>query len=491
MDEYSVMSKWRIGIAVISARMVSRGLRLCGRGATTLPGRVAIRICPQIISVLSQGKDIITITGTNGKTTTTHMTAAILRARGYEVITNVSGANLATGIATTLVAGIHTEKKAKKANKKAAYVLETDEAAFSKVCAALRPKVCVVTNLFRDQLDRYGELVHTQRFIANGLDSCDAKILMNADDSLVASLAIHREERSVFFGMQMDSMYCNSVTNADNAGIGETTTDASYCGFCQTKYEYHAKTFGHLGDFFCPKCGYKRPDLDFAISYELPASPADKGISDEGFSITLSYGEQRELVALPIPGLHNFYNTMSAVAACTVFGEQVSDGSLHFADCARAVRAVKPAFGRMEKIRIGNKYICLLLVKNPVGLERALSFVSSASDTGSMFLLLNSNDADGKDVSWIWDVDFETKTYPREIFVSGERYGDMFLRLIYADIDKERLHPKPMRDCALQIDEALDACGEGKCLYILPNYTAMLALREILVKRYKIKDFWK
>ncbi len=485
------MSKLRIGFAILSARVVSRGLRLCRRGATTLPGRVAIRICPQIISVLSQGKCILAITGTNGKTTTTHMITAILRARGYAVITNVSGANLATGIASTLVAGIHKEKKAIKANQKVVYVLETDEAAFAKVCGALRPKVCVVTNLFRDQLDRYGELVHTQNFLAKGLDSCDAKILLNADDSLVASLSNQREKRSVFFGMQTGSMYGNSVTNADISGVGETTTDASYCSFCQTKYEYHAKVFGHLGDFFCPKCGYKRPALDFSVYYNLPDSPGEKGISDEGFPITLMHGDRAATVELPIPGLHNFYNTMAAVAACTVFGEQMQEEALDFADCAKAVCEVKPAFGRMEKIKVGNKYICLLLVKNPVGLERALSFVSSASDTGAMFLLLNSNDADGKDVSWIWDVDFETKTYPREIFVSGERYGDMFLRLIYADIDKERLHPKPMCDCAMQIDEALAVCAEGKCLYILPNYTAMLALREILVKRYKLKDFWK
>ena len=194
---------------------------------------------------------------------------------------------------------------------------------------------------------------------------------------------------------------------------------------------------------------------------------------------------------LPIPGIHNFYNTASAVAAVYSLGIVSKDPELSLGKVVQAVELVRPAFGRMEKIKIGGKSLCLLLVKNPVGLERALSFVSEASDADGMYLLLNSNDADGKDVSWIWDVDFESRTYPEKVFVSGERYGDMYLRLAYSGIDKKRMKALPMEECGNLVDEALAACAEGKCLYILPNYTAMLALREILVKRYNLKDFWK
>ena len=495
------MMNVRAGAAILAARGISRGLRLLGRGATTLPGRAAIRICPQIISLLAKDQHVIVLTGTNGKTTTTHMVSGILDSLGFVVVTNVSGANLATGIATTLVEGIRIGRRARKTGQKTIYVIEADEAAFAKVCGPLHPMVCVVTNLFRDQLDRYGELAHTQAFIAKGLDDTDAQILLNADDSLVAALERGREERVTFFGMDKESMARNIVTKAAKSALGETTADASYCSFCQTKYEYRARSFGHLGDFYCPSCGYGRSEPTFSVSYNTDINDADKsdkdrkektpGPSDVGFPVTLTYRGESITVGLPIPGLHNFYNTVAAVAACVALGEKVREPSLSFGKVSMGVELVRPAFGRMEKIKIGSKSLCLLLVKNPVGLERALSFVSQASDADGMYLLLNSNDADGRDVSWIWDVDFESRTYPEKVFVSGERYGDMYLRLAYAGIDKDRMQARPMEDCGSLVDEALAECGDGKCLYILPNYTAMLALREILVKRYHLKDFWK
>jgi UDP-N-acetylmuramyl tripeptide synthase len=479
----------RASAAVFAAQAAGISLRILGRGATTLPGRVALKICPDLLSQLSEGQDIIIITGTNGKTTTTHMVTDMLTSIGYCVITNVSGANLATGLATTMIDGIRIRKRAGKAGKKIVSVLETDEAAFAKVGGPLRPKVCVVTNLFRDQLDRYGELVHTQAFIAKGLDDSNARILLNADDSMVAALAKGREEKVTLFGLDIGSMTCNTVTNPRASSLGETTSDAAFCPFCQTKYEYGARSFGHLGDFHCPSCGYRRSIPDMAVSYDRNAK--QPGPSDVGFPITLSWKQQEVTVGLPIPGLHNFYNTAAAVAACVLLGETCGDPALTFAACANAVQIVEPAFGRMEKIPVGNKSICLLLVKNPVGLERALSFVSQTSDAGGMYLLLNSNDADGKDVSWIWDVDFESREYPEKVFVSGERYGDMYLRLAYAGIDRSRMHARPMKDCGSLLDEALAACDSGKCLYILPNYTSMLALRKIMVKRYHLKNFWK
>ena len=213
------MTQFRAGFAVIAAKVISKGLRLMGRGATTLPGRVALKIYPQILSLLSKDQKIIALTGTNGKTTTTHMVSGILSSLGYTVITNVSGANLATGIATTMIEGIGIRRRAEKAGGRTVYVIEADEAAFAKVAAQLQPLVCVVTNLFRDQLDRYGELLHTQALIAKGLDTTHAQILLDADDSIVAALERGREDRVIFFGMDESSMTRNTVTNPLKSGL--------------------------------------------------------------------------------------------------------------------------------------------------------------------------------------------------------------------------------------------------------------------------------
>jgi UDP-N-acetylmuramyl tripeptide synthase len=207
--------------------------------------------------------------------------------------------------------------------------------------------------------------------------------------------------------------------------------------------------------------------------------------------MTLSAGSASSTIILPIPGIHNIYNSIAAVSACMIFGKEVNDSKLTLACCAEALSRVKPAFGRMEKIAIGGKTICLLLVKNPVGLDRSLSLVSQADDADGIFLLLNSNIADGKDVSWIWDVDFESKALPERIYVSGERFSEMVLRIVYSGVDRNTIRFREMKESGELFDEALAECAEGKCLYVLPNYTAMLTLRQMLVKRYHLKDFWK
>ena len=508
------MSRIKTNISIYTARCIRFALRLFNKGATTLPGKIALKIQPDLIRLLAENKDIIVITGTNGKTTTTHMTAKTLETAGYTVITNVSGANLATGIATTMIDGISTHKKCIRNKEKIVYVLEMDEAAFSKTNSSLKPKVHVITNLFRDQLDRYGEITYTRDLLDKGLNSSgEGVILLNADDSMVASLKKNREDKIIFFGMHKDAMKTeittgnsphNNVTDLNESGntakSSEIISDAAYCLFCRNKYEYNARSFGHLGDFFCPKCGFKRTEPEFSFSYSMhQKNPENEKImtpSDTGFPVELhvkceSQKCESQKVETTIPGIHNFYNLISAVCACSVFGEIKNDKNLSFVSVCKAVQESRPAFGRMEKIKIGNKYICLLLVKNPIGLERALSFVSEASDAGGLYFLLNSNIADGKDVSWIWDVDFESRSYPRHVFVSGERYGDMALRLFYAGISREKMETVPIDSCAELMETALARCEIGECLYILPNYTSMLYLRKILVEKYKLKDFWK
>lgn len=475
----------RTKVAALTAKFIRRILRMMGKGATTLPGKIAIKISPSVIKDLSANKNIITITGTNGKTTSSHMISEMLTSMGYDVINNISGANLASGVATTLIC----EKGSGKGTK--IYVLETDEAAFSKIAGDLNPKVSVVTNLFRDQLDRYGELTYTRDCIASGIDKTNAKLILNADDSLVSSLGKGREERSVFFGIDKENMKFNNVKYPAKKGILEASSDAVYCPDCNAKYEYESRSFGHLGNFRCPSCGFHSPKERFGIVYDGGMSPSMDNfpfsIKDNGSNTTVDLN-------LKIPGSHNLYNTCGAIAAVEVLEEILKgkkDDAEIFAKACDAQNHVKAAFGRMEKIAVGDKNLCILLVKNPVGLDRSLSFVAESSDAAALMLCLNSNFADGKDVSWIWDVDFENKAedLPENIYVAGQRWGDMKLRVTYCG--REVKDSGDMSRAMEMLKKALDQCPSGQCVYVLPNYTSMLDLRGRLVSELGIKDFWK
>ena len=489
------MNSIRTALSICVARLVRFGLRILGKGATTLPGRAALGIQPSLLRSLSENRDIITITGTNGKTTTTHMISEALTDMGYAVVTNVSGANMATGIATSMVEGVSIEKKSLREGKPVVYVLEVDEASFAKIAKWLAPKIQVVTNLFRDQLDRYGEITQIRNYIEKGIEETSGRLLLNADDSMVASLSLGREDRTTFWGMDAEIMRSNTVTNGDKQMSQENNSDAAYCIRCQGKYEYRARSYGHFGDFFCPSCGFERqkPEFSFSFSGSFYDEKTARELrpSDAGFSVNLRFGGESHSVRTTVPGVHNFYNLIAATAACTFLGEIREDPGLSFCRICSAMEKTKPAFGRMEKIRAGDKELCLLLVKNPVGLERTLAFLSEVSDAGAAFFLLNSNDADGRDISWIWDVDFEARKYPEHVFVSGERYGDMLLRLIYAGVDRENITYAPLEDCGKLVEQALQCCKPGECLYILPNYTSMLCLRKILEDKYNLQAFWK
>lgn len=466
---------------ILLARITRKTLRLMGKGATTLPGKLAIKVSPDVISKVAKDKTIITVTGTNGKTTTSHMISEMLTSLGYEVVNNISGANLASGIATTLICD-------SSKNKDAIYVLETDEAAFAKIAGSLKPAISVVTNLFRDQLDRYGELTHTRDLIAGGIDKTNATLILNSNDSLVASLGKGRESRSVFFGMDKDSMLTN-MSKQNSKTVLEASSDAVYCPTCQVKYEYKSRSFSHLGDFYCPSCGFRSPLDRFSVVYNLDKSPSDEGYP---FEIKDNKNNSSEKLNLVIPGTHNLYNTCASVSAVTLLLEKLTVND-SFKKACESSSKVKPAFGRMEKINIDGKKLCILLVKNPAGLDRSLSFVTEASDASSVMFLLNSNIADGKDVSWIWDVDFESKAdqLPKDIYVSGERFGDMLLRVTYAGKSIPEENYGDMSKAIDLVSKALSNCEEGKCVYILPNYTSMLKLRELLVNKYNLKDFWE
>jgi len=460
----------RTRLAILAGRIVIRLLRLLGRGATTLPGRIALKLDPVLLDRLTADRQVFLVTGTNGKTTTVRILRALFEQQGLHVTTNISGANLNTGLATTLIDADPAIRKADRSGRKNAFVFEIDEAYFGKIADSLNPSVCVVTNFFRDQLDRYGELRTTRDFIEKGLAKVDSAVVLCADDSLCASLGRDRQDRARYFAMSAEMLSDLPTRSSD---------EAAYCFYCGGHYRYEGRSYGHLGRFVCPQCGYRHPEADLTVQ----VLSQDSDDSQQGQRLLFRERMGKEHIGfLPIPGRHNAYNASAAILA-------LQSAGFDPAAIVPDLKMASPAFGRMERFQADGKDVCLLLVKNPVGMDRALEFVTGASDFGGAYLLLNSEDPDGRDVSWIWDVDFENHLLPQPVHVSGRRCHDMALRLYYAGLPAAGILAGP--DDTAQFDAALKVCPPGRCLYVLPNYTAMLDLRASLAKRYHLREFWR
>jgi UDP-N-acetylmuramyl tripeptide synthase len=465
------MRNWqrvRSALAISTGRLASRLLRFAGRGATAFPGKLALAIAPGLLADLTAGRRVFMVTGTNGKTTTVRMLSKILEEQGMAVITNPSGANLDSGLTTTLLdnlALLCQDRATTGATAQAALVFEIDEAFFAKLAAGIKPTICIVTNFFRDQLDRFGELQHTRDLIARGLSESKTTAVLCADDSLCASLGKDRPYPTAYFGMNTGSIPQQS---------GQAVLESPFCTFCGARYHYDGHVYGHLGLFVCPDCGYRRPEPDLVFE--------PSGSSERTLSLRVSYAGQAVTCDSPIPGLHNAYNAAGALLAAVQAGLPLEQSAL-------ALSKTEAAFGRMERFAAGGREVCLILVKNPVGMERALEFVAHAEDAGAVMMMLNANDPDGRDVSWIWDVHFEESLPPGRIGVSGVRCHDLALRLYYAGKAPYELIVTP--EHLGLFDQLLAACPAGRCLYLLPNYTAMLAIRSDFVKRYRLRDFWR
>lgn len=461
----STSQRLRGHLAVAAGRVSRRMLRLLGRGATALPGNLALRIDPGLLRHLTADRQVFLVTGTNGKTTSVRVLCDILRAAGRTVITNPSGANLGSGLTTMLIAHTRELRKSRSGGPPLSLVFEIDEAYFAKLAADLNPQVCLVTNFFRDQLDRFGELQHTRDLIARGLAGTKATAVLCADDSLCASLGREQPERSLYFGMDTAGMQPPAEAQSQ---------ESVFCPFCQTRYDYQAIAYGHLGAFSCSGCGFARPRPDLCFQ----VSRSDQLSQD----LILTYQDQPAEARLSVPGVHNAYNATGAVLAALAAG-------LPLETCLTALGQVEAAFGRMERFQAGDREVCLILVKNPVGMDRALEFVGQADDYGGMMFLLNANDPDGRDVSWIWDAAFEEYLPDGPLAVSGQRADDLALRLYYAGRPADSITVNP--DVVTLFDQVLSGCPAGRCLYILPNYTAMLDLRAHFVRRYHLREFWR
>lgn len=449
-------------IAILFAEFARALSQITKSGSgSALPGLVAQRIDPKIITKLADKLPggIILVTGTNGKTTTSKMIAGILEAAGHKVIYNFSGSNLARGIASFLI---------QKTNFWGTRIdgeiglFEVDEATMPEIVSLVTPKLIVVTNLFRDQLDRYGEVDKTAAIIEKAIKMApEAALLLNADDPLVASLG-DDSTKALYFGI--DDSYKTKSSGA---------IDTRNCLSCGHELSFSPRYYGHLGNYKCPNCGLARPKLNFSLK--------SLQLTTESSAAVFVESNHKFPLQVALPGLYNLYNALTAAAVADFYG-------IPGASISAALAKVSAAFGRMEKISVGDKNIFLMLVKNPTGFTQTIETLTCDETKKNVLISLNDNFADGTDISWIWDAELEiAKSYLGCITISGIRAEDMLLRFKYAGFDISKIVIEKNQKTAL--DSALSNTKSGETLYILPTYTAMLEIRRILAERNFVKGY--
>ncbi|MBA3733928.1 MAG: DUF1727 domain-containing protein [Actinobacteria bacterium] len=428
-------------------------------GGTTVPGKLLWKLDPgsidRLAARLPEGSAVIS--ATNGKTTSAAMAARILRDR-FRLAHNSSGANLVSGVASTLLDARGAELG----------LFEVDEGALPEIVARVRPKAVCLGNLFRDQLDRYGELEHVAarwREAVRGLPT-GTSLVVNGDDPQLGALArVH--SAALVFGVDDPGLARASLQHA---------ADSKYCVRCGTPYDYAAAYMGHLGDYRCPACGDSRPPLDVAArKIELD------GLESVAFTLATPAGER--VVRLGLPGLYNVYNALAAASLALSLGASLEE-------IVAGLESFSAAFGRFERIPIGDRSLLMLLIKNPAGANEAVRTIVDGGAPPVVVIGLNDAIADGRDVSWIWDVDFEPLLAGLDRLVAtGDRAAELALRFKYAGLDPDRIAVLPSLQAGL--DRGLELTPAGGELVVLPTYTAMLALRKIVGERGFVRPYWE
>jgi UDP-N-acetylmuramyl tripeptide synthase len=449
----------KLGVETAAARVVGALSRTVGRGGgTTLPGKIVWKLDPGAVSALAARLEsgVALVSATNGKTTTTAMAAEILGQR-HRLAWNRAGANLLSGITSALVTAGSADFG----------LFEVDEGALPEALARTRPRSVALGNLFRDQLDRYGELEIVAERWRSAIEALPAetRLVVNADDSIVADLASGREA-TLRFGLDDPRHGGSSLQHA---------ADSKYCVRCGAPYAFAVAYVGHLGDYRCDACGHARPPLDVAArDVEL------RGLHSSRFRLSAPHGELA--VELALPGLYNVYNAVAAASLALSVGATLEDVSIGLA-------RFNAAFGRFERIATGGKSIVLLLVKNPAGANEVVRTLE-AGVPPVLVIALNDAIADGQDVSWIWDVDLEPLLERvGHVIATGDRAAELGLRLVYGGLPAERLEVEPSLERAL--DRGISLVEAGTELVVLPTYTAMLALRAILADRGEVRPYWE
>jgi lipid II isoglutaminyl synthase (glutamine-hydrolysing) len=447
-------------VEVAAARAAGSLSRLARTGGgTTVPGKLLWKLDPGAVDRLAARLPLgsALVSATNGKTTTTAMAAEILAAR-YRLAHNSSGANLVSGVASTLL----------NARDAQLGLFEVDEAALPEVVSRVRPRAVCLANLFRDQLDRYGELEHVAERWRGAVRMLDpsAALVVNGDDPQVGDLARERTDALVF-GVDDRRHAQPSLQHA---------ADSKYCVRCGTPYMFSAAYVGHLGEYTCPSCGHGRPSLNVrAREIELA------GLSGASFTLDLPDGTQR--VRLRVPGLYNVYNALAAASLARALGSPLDE-------IVSGLERFDAAFGRFERIPLGDRGLLMLLIKNPAGANEAVRTIVDGGPPRVVVIALNDDTADGRDVSWIWDVDFEPLLPGLlKLIATGDRAAELALRFKYAGLDAEAIEVVPVLERAL--DRGLELTPVGDELTALPTYTAMLALRKIVSERGFVRPYWE
>jgi lipid II isoglutaminyl synthase (glutamine-hydrolysing) len=447
-------------VGIVAARAAARLSRLLGAGGgTTVPGKVISALDPDALDRLARRLPLgcVLVSATNGKTTTAAMAREILSPQ-VRLARNGSGANLVSGVTSALLAAKGAELG----------LFEVDEAALPEIAQRARPRAVCLGNLFRDQLDRYGELEHLAerwRDMAHELPS-DAVLVVNGDDPQVADLSRDRSGALVF-GLDDPRHAVRELQHA---------ADSKWCLRCGQPYEYTAAYVGHLGEYRCPGCGHGRPELDVvARDVELD------GLDGVSFTLVAPRGERR--VQLSVPGLYNVYNALAAASLAITLGTALED-------VKSGLERFGAAFGRFERIAVGDRKLLLVLVKNPAGANEAVRTLVAGGAPTLAVLALNDAIADGRDVSWIWDVDWEPLLEGLErVVVTGERAAEMALRCKYGGFSEGAIEVVPSLERAL--DRGLELAPANTELVLLPTYTAMLELQRIVSERGFARPYWE
>jgi UDP-N-acetylmuramyl tripeptide synthase len=450
----------RLAVETFAARAAARMSRFAGLGGgTTLPGKLLWKLDPGAIDALAarlpQGAALVS--ATNGKTTTTAMVAEILGS-DTRLAWNSSGANLVSGVASTLLAQRDAELG----------LLEVDEAALPEIARRVQPRAILLGNLFRDQLDRYGELEHVaERWHQTVAGLAPGTVLVvNGDDPQVGDLARGRAG-AIAFGLDDPRHARPSLQHA---------ADSRYCVRCGHPYDFAAAYVGHLGDYRCPSCGHERPQLQVvARAIELD------GLEGAAFDLVTPAGATR--IELPLPGLYNVYNALGAAALAQALGASLDE-------IRAGLERFGAAFGRFERIASGDKTILVLLIKNPAGANEVVRTLEQGGAPSLLLIALNDAIADGKDVSWIWDIDLEPLLAgAQRLIASGDRAAELGVRCVYGGLDEAALEVEP--DLRRALDRGLELTPADGELVVLPTYTAMLALQRIVSERGLAKPYWE
>ncbi|MCC7371103.1 MAG: Mur ligase family protein [Chloroflexi bacterium] len=458
----------RLTAALLAGRVATGLSRTLGRGGgTVIAGHVVPRIDPTALRTVTRRlrHGSVLVSGTNGKTTTSRLISHILQQASLQPLHNRAGANLVSGLVSAIVA----QTSLGGWPQADVGIFEVDEATVPAALREIRPRAVLLNNIFRDQLDRYGEVHFVADLWAKAVAHLptDTTLVLNADDPLVATLGHERAEAAVYFGVGDASV-----------GSGETphAADARICPVCGAAFVYTVYYYGHLGQYRCPSCGLNRPEPRVeATSVTLRG--------DRGSLVTMRTPLGEIQATLSLPGLYNVYNALAATATCLTLGldpETIRAG----------LESFTAAFGRLERVRVSERELFLALVKNPVGFGEVLRTILTDGEERSLVIAINDHFADGTDISWLWDVDFEQlEGHVRTAICVGTRAEDMAVRLKYALVPEERIlvEADPRRALAL----ALERAAPGETIYVLPTYTAMLELREVLRQDGHVAGFWQ